>query len=275
MPAKIELYYRSVINTPSLPDDLFPLMKALHSKIRKGLHSCDPQLLQDIQTENQKQRIFQPYSLEPIVETEPGLFRITLKLLPLNAKALLEAFVQWWNTNRQILHLDTFRLAYSHMSEIQSCEPEQLVAHLPDNTTQIAFDFLSPLVLGPGNTHAQQAQRKISAYSLPVPDRLIAHLLVTWNHFYPSLALPETLIETADLSMEIVHMQQGCVETVRLGQHIHKRGFKGLVVYTLPPNAFERQQLLTLAHFAPWSGVGRQATLGLGWTRTTAWVSRQ
>lgn len=265
MPAGIEIYYAPV--SGSLPQNLWPLMKVLQSKIRKGLHHCQFHLLRDIQPENEQARIWQPYSLEPLFQPEPGLLRICLKLLHPQAATDLAAFSNWWQSRRKLLYLDHLRLELQQLSEIQTISPHAFSEPLPLVPERVVFHFLSPVAFGPGQTH-QGKERRMQVYAWPLPDRVMASLRSRWNTYYPEQALPEQVIEVADSEMEVLQLDQGQIQTVLLGPKMYKRGFTGSVVYRLPQDQQLRQQIMTLVHFANWSGVGRQSTLGLGWTRT-------
>jgi len=266
MPAALEMYYAPASDTALLPSELWPFMKILHSKIRRGLHASHPELLQDIQLQNTDQRIIQPYSLEPLVYLDNGWIRICLKLLCEQANTLLRAFARWWQARRQTLYLNQLTLTLVHV-DIQVMSPRELMQ--PDlQADRIAWHFLSPMAFGPGLTRLAQQQRHVAVYPLPLPDRIVGDLLQRWNYFYPQQTFPESLIESADREMEILQLDQGQVQTLSLGQRLSKRGFTGSLLCSLPTDTQAAQQIMTLARYAGWAGVGRQTSLGLGWTRT-------
>lgn len=266
MLAKLEVYYHC--KTFAFESRLaLHLMKEFQRQVRQAFFSCDPMLLRDVSQKGKNQRVFQPYSLEPLYQVEPGVLKASIKLLHPQADQILLQFARHWKLSRKQLNFQAEQFELIMMSEVDKISAASL-GYPPDQAQRLALHFISPLVLGAGYSYLHKQKRQITGYPLPDPGRIFYALWESWNQHFPAMTLKDDIPESADREMEILQLDNGCVQTFKLAPQIVKQGFTGSVLFSLPKDKACRYAILRLAKFAEWSGTGRQSSLGLGWTQT-------
>lgn len=164
---------------------------------------------------------------------------------------------------------------------------------------EFTMSFASPTGFGTGN-NAHGLKRETYSYPLPDPVRIFESLAKTWQLFAPpELMLPERVLEIVDSHLQIVRIRHLEVHKVRLGYEKEKKnlkvdgqlkeqptlktkdnnresheftpilhtGFVGEIHFKWcsPPETEICRQMMVLARYAEWAGVGRKPTLGAGY----------
>ena len=261
------------------------LGRAAHAWFLDQMRQVDPQLAQRLHTPDTPK----PFTVSPLWSpTSPphgGSLHLStgqtcyLRLTSVEAnlsRRLLSTFISRWAN--AIIHLSGVPFHVHKVASTAAEHPQatQLpYAALIERAEQspppdhVTLQFLTPTTFR--RSPPPEGLFDDDPYDLPfpLPELVFGGLLSLWNVFAPQ-PLPEE-VRTFARDRVVVSRYRLHTELVDFGSGRRGRvgGFVGTCRFAVrPPDAAWRRRIGLLAAFAPFAGVGRRTTMGLGQTRS-------
>lgn len=122
----------------------------------------------------------------------------------------------------------------------------------------LTLQFASPCAFSLGN-------RRFALF--PEPMLVWDSLMRTWNRYAPEvLHIEKSALRTFVSEHVTIHDHELSTDKVAYIHH-GQRGFQGSCTYRVPTGSAEAAQLLCLAEFARYAGIGSKTTMGMGQAR--------
>ena len=193
--------------------------------------------------------LYSPFFFSNREETKSFHIRITF----LNER-LFVAFTENIIVRKPRLMLGEKKLHFAGFSVINSISYQNLIQN-DALTSDFLFQFKTPTTFKKGNFD----------FPLPDPELIFKSLLNKWNAFSPI----KIEFNLKKLKYKIaLHGAWIRTEKVDLSKDKRVLGFRGRVLLYTSAEKEELKLLNTLYRFAPFSGVGRKTTMGLGYVKT-------
>ena len=234
---KIKLYSPTPIKKEDLtPERLHGLFfSMLPEKIAEKLHKLSLKPF----------TLFSPFILSNREDTKSFLVRITF----LDEK-LFVAFTENIIIRKPKLMIGEREVHFTGFSVVKSLSYQNLM-EISNLTSDFLFQFKTPTTFKKGKFD----------FPLPDPELIFKSLLNKWNAFSPI----KIKLDLKKLKYEIaLHGAWIRTEKVKLSKDKKILGFRGRVLLYSCAREDELKLLNTLYKFAPFSGIGRKTTMGLG-----------
>lgn len=189
--------------------------------------------------------LYSPFLFSSKEETKSFYIRITF----LNEKPFV-AFTENIIVRKPKLMIGEKEIHFARFSVIKNISYQNLIES-NSLTSDFLFQFKSPTTFKKGSFD----------YPLPSPELIFKSLLNKWNTFSPV----KLSLNPAKLKYQIaLHGAWIRTEKIKLSKDKKILGFRGRVVLYTSTKGDELKILNALYKFAPFSGVGRKTTMGLG-----------